>query len=61
MGGGAGGQGKIGAVWGIAITEKGDDHDDHDSLVFVIITTDCDSDHDNDNEHDSYWMPQVAG
>ena len=50
MGGGAGGRGKIGAVWGIAITEKGDDHDDHDSLVIVIITTDCDDDH---NDHDS--------
>ena len=53
-----GGRGRrLGQDWccmGIAITEKGDDHDDHDSLVIVIITTDCDSDHDNDNEHDSY-------
>ena len=61
MGGGAGGRGKIGAVWEIAITEKGDERDDHDSLVIVIITTDCDNDHDNDHEHNRYRMLQVAG
>ena len=30
MGGGAGGYGEIGAVWGITVTERGEDQDDRD-------------------------------
>ena len=31
----------------ITITEKGDERDDHDSKVIVIITTDCDDDYND--------------